>query len=83
MLRFYRTTEGVIIALSIYVALCVGVSAAWAAVSAGPLLLAGPFVLTMLVLGGIGIYLYADAVQRLFDALLARFGDLIIEIVAP
>lgn len=81
MLRFYRTTEGIVAALSLFVAACAGLTAAWPAVTAGPVAFSVPFAILGLVLGGAGVALWADAAQRLFEAVTDHFSDFIAEVL--
>lgn len=80
-LRFYRSTEGIVVAMSLYVALAVGISFVWPIVAASPLALGVPFAVLTLVFGGAGLYLFADAVERVFDALNERFGAFFNEVM--
>ena len=81
LLRLYRSTEGIIVAMSLYVALAVGVSLLWPSVIAGPLVFSVPFAVFALVFGGAGLYLFADAVERVFDALAERYGQFFNEVM--
>ena len=82
MIRFYRTTEGIVVAITLYVLACYGLwSGAWI-LSSGPLIAGAAFAVAGLAIGFIGIYLFADAVTRLFEALLDTLGGFINEVMA-
>lgn len=67
MLRFYRSTEGIVITLVAYVVLAFGVVALHTMFAESPLL-----AVASIALGGAGFYLWADAVGRVADALHER-----------
>jgi small-conductance mechanosensitive channel len=75
MLRFYRTTEGIVTALVVYVAIAFGIVALHDAVSGSILL-----TLASIVFGGAGFYLYQDAISRIFDAVHDRSEGLLAEV---
>lgn len=81
LLRIYRSTEGFVTTLSLYVALCVGITAVWPAVTTGPTSIGVLAAVLALVVGGTGLYLYAEAMQRLFDAITERFETLISQVM--
>lgn len=82
MIRFYRTTEGIVVAITLYVLACYGLWSGAGVLTYGPVAAAAPFAIAGILIGFIGIYLFADAVSRVFDALLATFGGFINEVMS-
>ena len=81
LIQLYRTTEGIVIAMSLYVTLAVGVSLAWPVATAGPVVFGFPFAIFALVFGGVGLYMFADAIERVFNALAERYGEFFNEVM--
>ena len=75
MIRFYRTTEGIVTALVVYAAIAFGLVALHD-VASGSILLT----LVSIIFGGVGFYLYQDAVSRIFDAIHDRSEGLLAEV---
>jgi hypothetical protein len=69
-LRFYRTTEGLVITLVAYALAAFGVYAIFAGgLDAAPAFVGVPVALASLVFAGAGFYLYYDALDRLLNTL--------------
>lgn len=81
MLDFYRTTEGIIVAMSAYVVVAVGLAMVWSVAVAGPAALMAPLAVFALVFGGAGLYMFADAVQRVVEAVAERYGKFLNEVM--
>jgi len=81
LLRFYRTTPGIVVAMSLYVLLAVCVFFAWPIATSGPVAFGFLFALLMLVFGGAGLYMFADAMDRVFDAISERYGEFFVEVM--
>lgn len=79
LLSFYRTTEGLVTAMSLYVALAFLISAVAPAAAGGPVVFGALFAVFALLAGGLGLFLYADAARRVFDAVNERLTGFFIE----
>lgn len=82
LLRLYRTTTGLITAMSAFVLVAVGLSLAWPVAVAGPAVFMAPLAVFALVFGCAGLYMFSDAVERVYEALLERYGDVINEVMS-
>lgn len=80
-LDFYRTTEGIVVAMSFYVLLAVGLAVVWPVAIAGAAVFMAPLAVFALVFGGLGLHMFADAVQRVFEALAERYGAFLNEVM--
>lgn len=81
LLDFYRTTEGIIAAMSVYVVLAVGLALVWPVAIAGPAVFMAPLAIFALFYGGLGMYMFADGFQRVFEALEERYGAFLNEVM--
>lgn len=80
--RFYRSTEGLVTVMSLYVALCAGLWASWPGVTSASAALSAPFAIFALVVGGVGLHLYAEGARRVFDAISDRFAGFFAEVMS-
>ena len=81
--RFYRSTEGLVITIGLYLALAYGIWIAREELFAGPTALSVPVSLTCLVFGAAGFFLWADALQRVLTAVSNAFSSSIQEATNP
>jgi len=81
MTRFYRSTEGLTIVLAVFVAAMFGLVQLVHAVGA-PTLANSPVAILGILLSTAGVFLWADAAQRIVDALLDHFGGFINEVMS-
>lgn len=80
LLRFYRSTEGIVVVLALYALAAFGI---WTVVTAGVVtgVFVVPFAVVGLMFGGLGIYLWAEAFRRLLDALVDSTGTALYEVM--
>lgn len=64
--RFYASTEGLVITVGLYITVAYLISVNTTVLAAEPVL-AVPLALGYLLFGGVGFFLWADALTRVFD----------------